>query len=144
MVVRVTVVLKDCGTGAGGFQPGNTCGSSGGGNTGRGGERGERRARWVEAHSPRGQTTTRFISAQRDELANKPTLERLVVMESAARAMQAKVYEDFRSNAMFGSGFSLEDEVGAEHEYAENIAALDSHIAALDEARWARSRTQPY
>ncbi len=58
--------------------------------------------------------------------------------------MQAKVYEDFRSNAMFGSGFSLVDEVGAEHEYAKNIAALDSHIAALDEARWARSRTQPY
>ncbi len=142
--MRVTVVLKDCGTGAGGFQPGNTCGSRGGGNTRRSRERGERRARWVEAHPPRGQTTTRFISAQRDELANKPTLERIVVMESAARAMQDKIHEDFRSNAMFGVGFSLPDELAAEHEYAENIAALDSHIAALDEARWARSRMQPY
>ncbi len=29
MIVKLT--LKDCGTGAGGFQPGNTCGSGGGG-----------------------------------------------------------------------------------------------------------------
>ncbi len=30
--MRVTLVLKDCGTGAGGFQPGNTCGAGAGAN----------------------------------------------------------------------------------------------------------------
>ncbi len=31
--MKVTLVLKDCGTGAGGFKPGNTCGAGGGNGT---------------------------------------------------------------------------------------------------------------
>ena len=32
--MRVKITLKDCGTGAGGFQPGNTCGAGGGSSVG--------------------------------------------------------------------------------------------------------------